>query len=308
MDKIQEVLMQKNGLVLMHLARTLLAKQEGDRMETIINIADELKVGRGTVQTALKNLQSFGALDFETRGHKGSIITRIDYGILMKISGIKNLVGVMPLPYSKRYEGLATGIYKTLNSKDVSANLAFMSGAERRINSLLDGRYDFCVMSKLTARHYMEEEVPIEIIADLADKTYVNEHTLIVNHSFQEFFDGMRIGVDNSSFDQVDITHRYFEGKNITVVPIKYNQIIESIRNGTIDGSIWSLEENIINNTDLKYIDINQPTGNHENTQAVIVTRCDEIGIKNYFRRFFKAEQVKQIQKEVMENKIMPNY
>lgn len=307
MDKIQAALMQKNGLVLMYLAQTLLAKQEGDKMETIINIAGELKVGRGTVQTALKNLQSFGALDFETRGHKGSIITQIDYGILMRISGIKNLVGVMPLPYSKRYEGLATGIYKTLNTKDISANLAFMSGAERRINSLLDGRYDFCIMSKLTARHYMEE-VPIEIIANLADKTYVNEHTLIVNHSFNGFFDGMRIGVDHSSFDQVDITHRYFEGKNITIVPIKYNQIIEGIKNGTIDGSIWSLEENIINNIDLKFIDINQTTGNRENTQAVIVTRADETGIKNYFKRFFKSEQVEQIQKDVIENKIMPNY
>ncbi|MFV0343421.1 MAG: GntR family transcriptional regulator YhfZ [Anaerocolumna sp.] len=308
MKNIQTALMQKNGVVLMHLAQSLLAKQEGDRLETIINISNELKVGRGTVQTALKNLQAFGALDFETRGHKGSMITQIDYGILMKISGIKNLVGVMPLPYSKRYEGLATGIYKTLNSDDISTNLAFMSGAERRINSLLDGRYDFCIMSRLSAKHYVKDNIPIEIIAQMSDKTYVNEHILIVNNKFTDFFEGMRIGVDYSSFDQMDMTQRYFRDKNITIVPIKYNQIIESIRNHTIDGSIWSFEENIINNIELKCIDINDTTQSKENTQAVIVTRCEEIGIKNYFKRFFDAEQVESIQKDVISNKIMPNY
>lgn len=308
MDNIQAVLMQKNGLVLVHLAQTLLAKQEGDKLETIINISSELKVGRGTVQTALKNLQAFGALDFETRGHKGSIITQIDYGMLMKISGIKNLVGVMPLPYSKRYEGLATGIYKTLNNEGISTNLAFMSGAERRIHSLLDGRYDFCIMSRLSAKHYEKEHVPIEIIANLGDKTYVNQHTLIVNNNFNDFFDGMKIGVDYSSFDQVDMTHKYFKGKNMTIVPIKYNQIIESIKNGNIDGSIWSFEENIIKNIDIKCIDITNTTHSMENTQAVVVTRCDDVGVKNYFKRFFKAEQVERIQRDVIENKIMPNY
>ena len=70
----------------------------------------------------------------------------------LEVLNIDDLLGVMPLPYSTIYEGLATGLmYSFINKNDIKINLSFIRNAIYRIDELLSGRYDFAVVSRHSA-------------------------------------------------------------------------------------------------------------------------------------------------------------
>lgn len=299
---------QKNGLIVMYLARKLLDCQPGDKMEKIVDIAAAMNVGRGTVQTAIKNLENSGAISLETRGHLGTFITAIDYPALLHVSGMSHLVGVMPLPYSKRYEGLATGIYNVLNQVSGSpVSLAFMPGAERRIDSLLERRYNFAVVSRESADHYVSQQENLEILFVCSKHTFVKEHAFISRSDFAGIQAGMRVGIDYSSFDQISLTTQLVQNNNIELIPMKYSSIIDNIKTGKIDGAVWSLEDRIIIDTELKYEEISSTT-DAKNTKAAILIRDDDEGTRNFLKRFFEKQKVEEIQQLVLDDKMLPNY
>lgn len=308
MQHSSQLLYQKNGLTTIYLSKKLLVKKVGDRLDKIVDISNAMNVGRGTVQKAIKYLEDINAIALDTRGHLGSFITDINYSTLFEISGISHIVGVMPLPYSKRYEGLATGIYQTLNNADcIPASLAFMPGSEQRINSLKEGRYNFAVVSRDTAEYYIHNDENIFAMYTLNEHTYVNNHALICRADFNGEYNGMRVGVDNFSFDQLSMTTSFFENIAIELVQIKYSNIIENIKNNNIDAAIWSLEDKIENDPDLKYVILNHSNGAN-NTKATILVRKDDEGTQNYLQHFFDCDKVEQIQKSVLKNELSPCY
>ena len=139
----------------------------------------------------------------------------------------------MPLPYSKLYEGLATGLYKTFSSKKLPVSIAYMRGAESRLESLLSGRYDFVVMSKLAAQHSISNGANIEIIMNFGKYTYVSEHALIFNDPSNNCIkDGMKIGIDKTSIDHYLITMNQCNGKDVELIDLAYNQIISKVLSG----------------------------------------------------------------------------
>ena len=121
---IQKLLFSKNGLSTRKLANLLLAFQEGDRIPTVTELNDQIQLARGTVQNAIKLLQQCGAVELESHGKSGTILKKRDVKKLLEIAGITNILGVMPLPYSRRYEGLATGLVASMeNSYDIPISL-----------------------------------------------------------------------------------------------------------------------------------------------------------------------------------------
>ena len=113
---VQKMLYSKNGLSTRELARMFIPFQVGERIPTVTTINEQTKVARGTIQNAMKLLQSCGAITVAARGHLGSFLIKKDMQKLLQIAGINAIVGVMPLPYSKRYEGFATGFLTTLKN------------------------------------------------------------------------------------------------------------------------------------------------------------------------------------------------
>ena len=109
-------------------------------------------------------------------------------------------MGVMPLPYSKRYEGLATGLYKAFEKADIPFSLAFMRGAGKRIEALGLGKYDFAITSKLAATHEKSKVEYIEIMHVFKEGSYVGEHIILFkDNNISEIEDGMKIGIDPAS-------------------------------------------------------------------------------------------------------------
>lgn len=307
--KVQNVLMQKLGIAITSLAVEFIPLNKGDRIKTVAELSESYNTARGTIQSAIKFLKEHGALELESRGHLGTFIKEIDYIKLLELSGIKSLVGVMPLPYSKRYEGLATGIYKCLNDSGIKTNLAFMRGSNHRLKALEDNRYDFAITSRLTADYYLKENENIQIVKTFGDFSYVNEHIIIVAKDFEgQFRKGTRVGIDNSSIDQFMLTKIYFEGIDVEYVPLNYSQFINAIKEKQIDAAIWNLDDIQDRKENIAFMPLKRKEKNIKDTEAVIITTKDNSIVPALFSRVLNIEDVKEYQKLVLEEKIMPQY
>ena len=215
----------------------------------------------------------------------------------------------MPLPYSKRYEGLATGLYKCLNDSGVNTNLAFMRGSNHRLKALEDGRYDFAVTSRLTADYYLENNKNIEIVKVFGDFSYVNEHIIVVAKDFNgEFTNGTRVGIDTSSIDQFMLTKTYFKDLDVQYVTLNYSQFITAIKENEIDVAIWNLDDIQDRQDDIKFLPLKRESNNIKDTEAVIIASKENSIVKVLFSRVLNVENVKKYQRLVMEKKIMPQY
>lgn len=305
--EIKNKLMQKIGLMSTNLSTELIQLDAGDRIPTVAMLSEKYQTARGTVQSALKILQDYDAIKFESKGHLGTYITYIDHLKLLEVAGINSLVGVMPLPYSKRYEGLATGIFNTLNDEGLAVNLAFMRGANHRLKALKDERYDFAVTSRLTADYYIKNDEPIEIVAAFGDYSYVNEHVLVVREDFNsEFKKGIKIGIDKSSIDQFVLTLSYFKNYEVEYINMSYNSFKTAIKSKEIDAAIWNKDD--IDDNEMKTINISKEHIGISDTEAVIITEKKNIILPKLFSKKLDREKVLKFQREVLAGIIMPNY
>lgn len=306
---IKNQLLNKNALIIHSLAKEFMTKEEGDRINTVAEYAQKYSLARGTVQSALKFLCELEAVDIDRRGHLGSFLTKIDYMKLLNVTDINFIVGVMPLPYTKRYEGLATGLYNSEFAKRFSLNLAYMRGAVNRLESLVQDRYDFAVMSKLAAKHYIMDGHDVDIVLSFGRNSFVGNHALVFyDHETKTIADGMRIGIDSTSIDHELITRRLVAGKKVELLDMPYNVIKAKLFEGELDAAVMTLDE--VRDKDINYNTklVDLVVSNYENTEAVIVVKRDRLEIKKILEKYISKESVLEIQDSVLNNTLTPNY
>lgn len=307
--EIKNKLLQKLGIMTNNLAIEFISLEVDDKIPTVAMLAEKYSTARGTVQSALKLLQDYDAIKLESRGHLGTRITDIDHIKLLQLADINSLVGVMPLPYSKRYEGLATGVFNTLNNEGISANLAFMRGANHRLKALKDGRYDFAITSRLSAEYYVKNDEPIDIVLGFGDYSYVNEHVLVLRDGFDGVFEkGSKVGIDKSSIDQTALTTAYFKDLDVQYIDLSYSQLTKALTSGEIDAAIWNRDDIEDNNSKIKFINIEKSRVGISDTEAVIIINKENELVKNIFHKKLSKESVLDYQKKVLNELIMPNY
>jgi len=306
---IKNQLLNKNALIIHSLAKEFMTKEEGDRINTVAEYAQKYSLASGTVQSALKFLCELEAVAIDRRGHLGSFLTKIDYMRLLNVTDINFIVGVMPLPYTKRYEGLATGLYNSEFAKRFSLNLAYMRGAVNRLESLVQDRYDFAVMSKLAAKHYIMDGHDVDIVLSFGRNSFVGNHALVFfDHETKTISDGMRIGIDSTSIDHELITRRLVAGKKVELLDMPYNVIKAKLFEGELDAAVMTLDE--VRDKDINYNTklVDLVVSNYENTEAVIVVKRDRLEIKKILEKYISKESVLEIQDSVLSNTLTPNY
>jgi hypothetical protein len=306
---IKEQLMQKNGLAAVKLARELITMKEGDRINTIAEYSARYETARGTVQSALKLIEDHRAVSIEARGHLGSFISSINYELLWDFTDFGTIMGVMPLPYSKLYEGLATGLYKESENRKFPFSLAYMRGAENRIKALSQGRYDFAVVSKLAAQHSIKNGSGIDIALQFDKYSYVNEHAIVFSSPSKKTIEhGMRIGVDKSSIDHYLLTLSQCKDKMVEIVDLPYNQVVQKIISCEIDAAVWNVDEIIERQININYYPLENNQFNGEDTEAVLVINRKNYGMKNLLEQFVDCLKVREYQKKVVTGQLIPNY
>ncbi len=305
---INERLMQKVGIATQLLAGCIIKFENNDKLPTISELSDELELSRGTVQGAFAILKDVGAIELQPRGHLGSYIKKIDYGKLLEISGIRGLVGVMPLPYSKRYEGFASGVCSALEQSGLAVNFAFMRGSSNRLGGLLENRYDFAVMSKLSAEYYLEKGHNLRVVKKFGNLSYVNDHVVLTREDFSGDFHCAKVGIDNSSVDQMFLTQRYFKDTNVDMIPLLYNQIVGHLVSKRIDAAIWNLDDVDLKANKLSAKVIDDIAIKYSATEAVIVCISGNELVHGLLSKFLDVPHILNIQRKVISGELLPKY
>ena len=234
----------KNGIAAQKIAQQLLAIREGERIPRIDDFVQELKLGRGTIQGSLNLLEETKAIRLEPRGHLGTFLVMKNNKILWQIAGNGSLVGVMPLPYSRKYEGLATGFAEVFKQSEIPFNMAYMRGAENRIKALLQKRADFAIVSRGAAESSCHRHPELHILKTLGKGTFVNKHGILFSDKTKKRIEnGMKVGIDETSFDQKKLTLYECEELDVQFISVHYTQMFTLLNHGKIDAAVWNLDE-----------------------------------------------------------------
>ncbi len=301
-------LLGKNAIATTKLARELLRYPLGEKIPTVSEFTDALSLARGTVQNGIKTLVESGAIRLESKGHLGSYLIKKNVKTLLKYAGINSLLGAMPLPYSKRYEGLASGIIATMeNNYELPVNLAYMRGSKNRISMVIQKRYDFAIVSLLSAKRFIEEYGDIiKIVMDFGERSYLNRHVMMFHDdSEDDIKDGMKVGIDLTSVDQSALVNYVCKDKDVELVQLEYSQILNKIIYGDIDASVMNEDEALDKRVRIKMVPID---GIDDGSIAAVITRSDNEIIDYLIRELLDVTTVLNIQKLVLEGKITPSY
>lgn len=305
-DTGKSKLYQKTGLAKSLLAMDLLSKNAGDRIQPISEYQEKFGVSRGTVQNAFTCLKDCGAIVLEHHGHQGTYIEKLDYQKLQENCVRKELLGIMPLPYSLTYEGFATAIYEELD--ELYFNMAYARGAVGRIDLVESGTYQFAVCSRYAAEQSIASGKEIEIVFDFGPGSFLSKHVLLLSdQSKSGIVDGMKVAYDSNSLDQSRITENIIKGRTVTLIPIRTQQTIGALMDGTIDAGVWNYDDILENHHDgLKTVALSASDYNEAFSAAVLVVKRGEEALKALLKKYISPERVLRILNEVREKKREP--
>ncbi len=306
--KMEGILYQKTGVTISMLALNLMSKNAGDRVQPISAYQEEFGVSRGTIQNAFNYLKETGAIHLKHQGHLGTYIEAIDYAKLQENCMRREMLGIMPLPYSITYEGFATAIYEEL--KQLNFNMAYARGAAGRIQLVETGVYQFAICSQYAAEYAIKKKSNIEVVFNFGMGSFLSQHVLLLRDKTKDgICDGMRVAYDSDSLDQSKITQNITKGKKVKFVDIRTQNTITALADGVIDAGIWNYEDVIDNNRkDFKIIFLDNSDYNNLFSTAVLVIRKNEDYLKELLKKHIKPDRVLRVLQEVRDGKRMPNY
>ncbi|WP_326618249.1 GntR family transcriptional regulator [Streptomyces decoyicus] len=243
---LDERFLTRNGHAARQLAALLIRQGTdgaGARLPRVRDVAELLGVGNGTVQSALRLLEEAGAIKTVARGHLGTFLVGSDRAALWRLSGLGAVQAAMPLPHSRRFEGLATGLRAAFEEAGAPFALTFLRGAAARLTALAEGRAELAVLSRFAADRLTGRQA-VELIADLGPGTYVGAHALVLRPGVTLGSPGLRIAVDDASEDQRMLAERVFAHRpGVAWVPCSALQVREALAQGRADATVWNLDE-----------------------------------------------------------------
>jgi hypothetical protein len=313
MEQIDRKLLTKQGYLARALARRLIGAGAEERIPGVAELAKGHGVGYGTVQEALRLLEVTGAVRFRRRGAQGTQIDAARDDLLWYVANAGHLIGSLPLPYSRRYEGLATGLYALLSEAGIPTSLSYVRGGARRIEALLQGGANFAVTSLFTAEVFLAEHPgALNVVMDLGPRTYVTEHRLILADTTKRHLEpGMRVGIDPDSPDQALITEmevEYLEGE-VGLLPMTYTHILRELGAGRLDAAIWNAED--VNGEGFNVVPLASPKARElsgTNTVAAISVRAEDDLSARIMSKKLERERLLEIQSAVLKGDELPRY
>lgn len=304
-----QFLYQKKGVTISKLALNLLSKDVGERIASISDYQVEFQVSRGTIQNAFHYLKDIGAVTLAHHGHQGTYIESLDYVKLQENCLKREIMGIMPLPYSQTYEGFATAIYEQLHR--LKFNMAYARGAVGRIHLVESGTYQFAIVSQYAAEYAIRKGKDIECLINFGPGSFLSKHVLLLRDKrMVGITEGMRVAYDEDSLDQSRITRNLIENKKVQLVNIRTQQTISALLDGTIDAGVWNYDDVLENQRlhDLKIVFLAENEYNNLFSAAVMVIKKGNDHLAELLRKNISVESTIKILGEIREGLRQPYF
>ncbi len=293
--------LSKEGQSLVAMSRYLLSIEGGTKLQTVEELAEQFGISIGYVSRALKTIEQNKAITLSKSGRNGTVLLNKNHSMLFKMSGLSKLICSMPLPYTKKYEGLSSAIKEQLDD----VYFAYMKGASLRGECLSNGVYDMAIMSELASKSVIEQG-NVEVVLNLGPQSYTIGHRLIFREGEKEAI--KTVGIDPESPDQVILTKMLFSEQNVSYVEINYTDGLTSIQSRKIDAMVWELKDVSI----LALLNLHSELVDHphkrESSSAVILIRKEDAFLKNYLLSVLDVPKLLAHQSAVCERIILPSY
>jgi hypothetical protein len=302
-------LFSHHGLIVRELAKELLSTVPGERLARIQEYATRFDASVGSVQAALSYLQSTGAARLEARGRLGTFVAALHYPLLWTFASPRPIAGALPLPYSRRIEGLATGVRAAWASQPPALDLRFVRGSGQRLQALAVHQCDWALVSRFAAQTAHAHGFAVDTVMVLGPQTYMARHVLLTRGA-TALRHGMRMGVDVDSADHVVSVRAASRGTAVDLVPIEYSRGLELLQRTQIDATVWS-EEDIPAGADTYIATPLDPTAEPalaELGEAALVVHEGNRAMSNVLHAILDPVALVQIQQEVVERKRLPTY
>ena len=222
-------------------ALDILRNGPGQRIATSLQFQEQLDVGSGTVQKALRQLVDVGAVRLRMKGHQGTLIEAYDPAILWRAADLGPLRLVLTPPGSIESTAIAVESRRQLAMHHVSTEFDFVRGANRRIATLSDSQPRVAAMSRVAAEGYGLLGNPDYTTLDLGALSYYRPETLVVLHRPDVRKSSIRrIARDPESYDHDHLTMIEFpESAGFEYVNCAFPDVPASILAGTADAGVW---------------------------------------------------------------------
>lgn len=218
-------------------------------------------------------------------------------------------MGIMPLPYSLIYEGMATAMYEQL--KDLRFNMAYVRGAIGRIELVESGAYHFAIGSQFAVEHEIQCGREIEAVFNFGVGSYLSKHVLLLrDHGKNGITEGMRVAYDSESLDQSCLTTNIVKGKKVELVNMRTQQTITALLDGNIDAGVWNYDDVLENHCldDLKVVFLTESEYNEKFSTAVMVIRKNNKYLKKILEKNISVSKTLEILSDVCKGKKHPYY
>ena len=294
------------------LAEILLSCKIGDKIPTFSFLHDELKVGTGTIQSALKDFEQEEIIKLKAQPHYGTILISKDIKKLWGFLPNRHLVGLFPEPLSLEMRGLAMGIREALNDLNIPLVIVYGYGSAIRFDRILSkkSKEDFVVSSLASAKDRKVISPKLKIALKFNSYTFYKKDGLLLLEKQgieNRLVSNIRVGLDDSSYDQSILTKEIYP--NAEYIPVKYSNVPFEILNQNIDCAVWHRTQNekYLQKTSIDSIKIQQNflknVSLEEISKAVISVNSDNCLIIELLRNI-NVEKIQYFQKQVVEGKI----
>jgi hypothetical protein len=292
------------------LAEYLFQLEEGQRLPSIRDLAASTHMSLGSVSAALNSLEEMGAVQIQKRGHLGSEVTGLSLGELWNVVEQGPLVIGMTLPMHSHFEGLATGLKKSLEQAGVETYLIFIRGSRTRLKALRDKRCHVILMSGLAADEFCDKdhEIPLR----LPPGSWVSGYCVFYRTEAPPPGQPLRVAIDPDSFDHRRMSELEFAGQNVEFKLTPFVQLPRLLKNGSVDAALWTRDQDEsyqAPNIAMRPISprVMEQVG-EKSISATFVARAGSSVIRAVLNSAIHPEEVMEIQRKIVSGEMIPEY
>lgn len=292
-------------------ARRLVACPHGGRVPTIAALAAEAGTGAGTVQAALKLLTDAGAVTLSSHGHQGTLLQERDVARLWSVAAGGPMVGLLPLPTSVEFAGLATALCAVADTVGLPLGLTFRHGAAPRLELLRSGRADFMVASAAFADSLAGAGLAVNVLS--RHSYFARDSVVVITRAGETPDAARRVAIDRTSFDHARLSEAEFP--ELEQVDARSPQIPRLVANRVVDAAVWhdSDASDLSVATGLAVHPLSRPSPSEGDraSRAAIITIAAADGLSTVsaiLEELVDPETLERVQREVIQYERMPSF
>ena len=293
------------------IARDFNLMEVDSKIPTIEEYIKRFSVSRGTVQNAIANIRRSEGAVLSGKGVSGAYLREKNPEVLLALSGWNHFLGASGIPQTKPLIATSTALY--LSAKE-AVTIAYVQGAERRIQGLLAGKLDFVLSSKIAASQLQHQYADkLTVALELADQSYLTGFSILTKKGISKE-NIRRVGFDPKSPDYALITRKIFPENQYSIVHMHYSSLPTAIRSDTIDACIFNQDilENMKDTIDYDAWDLaiyDLSLENQESTEwtrEVLLCETEDYRTADFIRKIFDDKELEVYRKSVLDKSILP--